>query len=457
MKNKCGTLTRINQIDEIITSENSPYHRMTAGWNKIKGVLTGDASEEFDVTEGLRQMKQATSTQSDASLKCAQKIQNIQKRIGFSARDKSQVVFIDLLPLDGGGADLLCQAILNMLSSDNRVSLSDEGKAVSKQEDRSNYKQEEPEALDEQSQEELRNAINDYSSSIPLVPLSIPTIEVSINPSEENRAKILRILGDKLRSADNRDSQETYRIIKLNEQELNELTPIINNEFQQELEVIEQALKREVQKRVEQQIERREQEIERREQEIEEIKKAWEVQKREREHLEQEIEDKLFIMCSQKSRKGLNNEGDTPYHLFVSHVPLARIPVYMKLLDEFDPFVLNNAGKTPYDILTERKCELYKSASTLDESSREGLNALIEAWGKQKIAAEERNSGKEVVAEKLVEVKEGAEEVILSDVPNSLAAQDVDQLIQSFVVLGDQQELPIAGQEETETDMYSID
>lgn len=411
MKNKDDTLMLVKQIDEIITSENLPYHSMTDGWRKIKGVLTGDSSKELDVIQGLGQMKRATSKQSDASLGCTEEIQNIQKRSALSASDKSHVVFIDHLPLNEGGAARLCEAILNMFLSNNRASLSDEGKAVSKQEDRSNYKQ-----------EELQNAINDYSSSSPLTPLVIPTIEGSINLSEEDRAKILCILGDKLRSADNQDSQEAYSIT-LNEQELEELTPIVKNVFQKALEVQAQEYKKQ------------------------ELVEVLEVQEQELERTEQELVDNLFTMCSQKLCEVLNNEGDTPYHLLVRYASLARITGYMELLPNFNPFVQNNAGKTPYDILTERNCELYESASTLDESSREGLNALIEAWGEQKIAAEERNSGKEVVAEKLVEVKEGAEEVILSDVPNLLAAQDVDQMIQSFVVLGDQQELSIAGQE----------
>lgn len=232
MKSAFEALTLINQINGIITSENLPYHSMADGWRKIKGVLTADSSKQFDVIQGLKQMEQATSRQSDdTSLRFTEEIQNIQKRSGLSVCDKSSVVFIDGLPLNGGGAVRLCQAILNMLSSDNRASLSDEGKAVGKHEDRSNYKQ-----------EELRNAINDYSSSSPLAPLSIPTIEMSINPSEEDKAKILRILDNKLRSSGNRDSQEAYSSIKLNEQELEEFMPIVKNAFQKAWEVQEQEL-----------------------------------------------------------------------------------------------------------------------------------------------------------------------------------------------------------------------
>lgn len=163
---------KLNQIDQMMKIS------MRDGWNRIKPVLHRDSLEEFDVIKGLRQMRKAASMQSDAS-----KIKDIEKRIGFGVHGKSKFVCIDRLPLNNGGADLLCQAILKIVSSDNRASLSDEGKAVGGQEDRSNYKQEEPEALDEQSQEELQNAINDYSSSRPLAPLSIPNIKIAAEQS----------------------------------------------------------------------------------------------------------------------------------------------------------------------------------------------------------------------------------------------------------------------------------
>ncbi len=452
MKDKFGPLIlkdQLGQIEGIITKENSPYNVMQNGWNKIKDVLTHNSSNEFDIIHGLTLMEQETSSlQTDAALARAQDIKNIHKNTSFGVHDQSAVVYIKLMPLNSGGAVLLCQQILDILLRDNHSNPSDDSKAASEQEDRSNY-----------MQEELQNAINNYSSSSPLAPLSVPTIEMSINPSEADRENIIRILGDKLQLAENEDSEEKSNI-PLTRQELEELDPIVRSVFQkalhQELKKAVEVYKQELEALEVQDPELEALEVHKQELQLKEqaFKQELALYDSELAIRELKLEDNVFMMCLQKPCEVQNKNGDIPYHSLVRSVPLARIPGYMELLPDFNPFVQNNAGETPYDILTKRNCELYNSKeelSKLDESSREKLGILLETWGKQKIAAEEGNSEQEVVAEH----EEGV--LLTSEELDSLDSQEANQLMQSFVVLGDQTELSVVGQTDTETDMDAID